>query len=400
MKKAIETQYYQETRRKLKQFLDSLSSNKIHTDTIMKLPTLKDAHIYCKYNNLSGQFTGPILEKYIKTKYKMTKNIASSCEGDLKYNDSNFEIKASNGGKENNKFNYVQLRMNHNCEYILTAYYIDYENLDSLGELFIFKLNKERIKPLIVKYGNYAHGTVGELGEITIEDLNNVGNQKEYSLRPKYKDKCWNELLQFRIDDLCKEESLNEKLDEMISKHYNLSDFDVLLSPFFSGGSFEFFFQKKYKYRLCGNEKLTPLWKQIKIDKKVLCQELRKTDKDNFTKYENDNEMLQQAIHYFYSALLGEEEIQKIEDLNLDNIDVYNYDFEYFIEEYSKEKTLLFLDVPNDDFDHKKLFNLIKTKKNWILIYKNCDSIRTLYKDFIIHDLSKSEIIIMYRFKM
>jgi hypothetical protein len=35
----------------------------------------------------------------------------------------------------------------------------------------------------------------------------------------------------------------------------------------------------------------------------------------------------------------------------------------YFAEdannEVSKEKTLLFLDVPNDDFDHKKLFNLI-----------------------------------------
>ena len=67
-----------ETKIKLKQFLDRSCSNKIHTDTIIKLPTLKDAHIYCKYNNLSGQFTGPVLEKYIKIKYKMTKNKASS----------------------------------------------------------------------------------------------------------------------------------------------------------------------------------------------------------------------------------------------------------------------------------------------------------------------------------
>lgn len=190
------------TKIKLKQLLESRYSNKIHTDTIMKLPTLKSAHIYCKLNNLSGQFTGPVLEKYIKKKYNMTKNTASSCIGDLKCNEINLEVKASNGGKENNKFNYVQLRMNHNCIYILTAYYLDYTNLDNLGELYIFKLNKENIIPLIINYGGYAHGTIGKLGKITIEDLNNTTNQKEYALRPKYNDKCWNELLKFRIDKL------------------------------------------------------------------------------------------------------------------------------------------------------------------------------------------------------
>ena len=193
---------YKETKIKLKQLLDSNSSNKIHIETIMKLPTLKDAHIYCKYNNFSGQFTGPVLEKYIKIKYKMTKNIASSCNGDLKFNKINIEIKTSNGGKENNKFNFVQFRINHNCIYILTAYYIDYTNLVNLGELYIFKLNKENIKSLIVNYGSYAHGTIKELGEITIEDLNDTKNQKEYALRPKYNDKCWNELLNFRIHKL------------------------------------------------------------------------------------------------------------------------------------------------------------------------------------------------------
>ena len=57
--------YHNETKIKLKQLLDSYRSNKIHTEAIMTLPSLKDAHIYCKYNNLSGQFTGPVLEKYI-----------------------------------------------------------------------------------------------------------------------------------------------------------------------------------------------------------------------------------------------------------------------------------------------------------------------------------------------
>jgi hypothetical protein len=193
---------YMENKIKLKQFLDSSRSNKTHSDIILELPTLKDAHMYCKYNNLTGQFTGPVLEKYIKCKYGMTKNNASCCNGDLKCNDINIEIKVSNGGKENNKFNYVQIRMNHNCVYILTAYYIDYTNLDNLGELYIFKLKKEDIKPIIVKYGGYAHGTIGELGEITMDDLNDENNQKEYALRPKYGDKCWIELLRFRMDEI------------------------------------------------------------------------------------------------------------------------------------------------------------------------------------------------------
>ena len=187
---------------KLKQLLESSVKNNILEQLILKLPTLKRAHMYCKYNNLSGQFTGPVLEKFIRNKYNMIKNSASSCIGDLKFNEVNVEIKASNGGKENNKFNFVQLRMNHNCEYIFTAYYIDYENLENLGELYIFRLNKENIKPLIVKYGGYAHGTIEKLGPITIEDLNDVNNPKEYAIRPKYGDKCWDELLNFRVQEI------------------------------------------------------------------------------------------------------------------------------------------------------------------------------------------------------
>lgn len=187
---------------KLKQFLDSNRSNKIHKEIIMSQPTLKHAIIYCKINNLSGQFTGPVLENYIKINYNMTKNNASLCNGDLKCNEINVEIKVSTGGKENNKFNFVQLRMNHNCEYILIAYYIDYTNLDNLGELYIFKLNKENIKPIILKYGGYAHGTIGDLGEITMDDLNDTDNPKEYALRPKYGDKCWIELLNYRVSEI------------------------------------------------------------------------------------------------------------------------------------------------------------------------------------------------------
>jgi len=188
------------TQFKLKNILDRSKTN--HKLEIMNQINLKEAHMYSKINNLSGQESGPLIENYIKTKYNMIKNNPSSCIGDLNYKQKNLEIKVSNGGKYNDKFNYVQLRMNHNCDYIFTAYYLDYNNLNTYGELFIFKLNKEQLKKIILDYGSYAHGTIQKLGPITKKDLDNINNDKEYALRPKYGDNCWNALLQFRINEI------------------------------------------------------------------------------------------------------------------------------------------------------------------------------------------------------
>lgn len=184
---------------KLRQVLKLSRCN--HRKEILKQSNLKTAHIYCKINHLSGQVSGPLIEYYIQNKYKMTKNKSSLCIGDLQRKKINYEIKVSNGGKDNNKFNYVQLRMNHICNYLLTAYYIDDCNVKKMGELFIFKLNKLNMKKLILKFGGYAHGTVKKLGKITAKDLGNKNN-KEYAIRPTYGDKCWKELLKFRIEDI------------------------------------------------------------------------------------------------------------------------------------------------------------------------------------------------------
>lgn len=189
-----------DTIKRLKTILECSKIN--HKIEIIKKETLKDAHIYCKINNLSGQQAGPLIEYYIKKKYGMNKNKASLCIGDLEFNEKNIEVKVSNGGKEHNRFNYVQLRMNHDCEYILTAYYLTDENICDMGELFIFKLNKQAIKDLIIKYGGYAHGTKKKLGEIKKEDLDDETNDKEYAIRTKYGDKCWKELMKFRINEI------------------------------------------------------------------------------------------------------------------------------------------------------------------------------------------------------
>ena len=179
-------------------------SRKNYMDEILAQPSLKHAHIYCKVNHCSGQMTGPLIERYIKYAYQMSKNKASSCAGDLQHagNKTNFEIKASTGGRTNNKFNYVQIRMNHECEYIMTAYYLCTSNISNAGELFIFKLTKPEMASLVLKYGGYAHGTKQQLGEITEADLKNPVNNREYAIRPKYGGDCWTALLQHRIFDI------------------------------------------------------------------------------------------------------------------------------------------------------------------------------------------------------
>lgn len=170
-----------------------------HKIAILKQVNLKYAHVYCKTNSLPGQVSGPLIENYIKNKYFMEKNKAKDCIGDLKTSDNtNIEIKISNGGKSNDKFNYVQLRLNHNCNYILTAYHIHEKNLNVCGELYIFKLDKEQLKKILLKHGSYAHGTIKKLGEINEETLNSPNNDKEYALRPKFGDKCWQMLMEHR----------------------------------------------------------------------------------------------------------------------------------------------------------------------------------------------------------
>ena len=133
-----------------KQLLKNILNSSVvdHNTSIMSRNSVKEAHIYCKINNLSGQVSGPLIEKFMKNKYNMVKNNSSLCIGDLYYKEigKNFEIKTSNGGKTHNKFNFVQLRMNHNCDYLFTAYYLDNSNINTLGELFIFRITKIDIK--------------------------------------------------------------------------------------------------------------------------------------------------------------------------------------------------------------------------------------------------------------
>jgi hypothetical protein len=191
---------HQERVKRLKEHL--LMSKVDHAERILLEPTLKAAHIYCIIHSISAQQYGPLLEKYIITKNNYTKNSASDCIGDCSKGSENVEVKASLGGATHTKFNYVQIRLSQDISsYILTAYHLSPENVETEGELYVFKVPKEDLKKLIASYGGYAHGTVKEHGQITVESLNEEKNMKEYALRPTVSDKCWKELMRFRVEE-------------------------------------------------------------------------------------------------------------------------------------------------------------------------------------------------------
>jgi len=173
-----------------------------HDNEILKETTLKHAHIYCVINNINSQKYGCLIEKYIRIKHKFIKNNASNCNGDCSKDNKNSEIKSSLGGKNRNKFNWLQIRLYHDIQnYIFTAYYLNNNNVEGEGELFIFNIPKENIFDIILKYGSYAHGTKKEYGDITLEKLKNSKSSIEYALRPSYGDKLWNYILKYKIDE-------------------------------------------------------------------------------------------------------------------------------------------------------------------------------------------------------
>jgi DNA adenine methylase len=226
-------------------------------------------------------------------------------------------------------------------------------------------------------------------------------------------------------------------IDNILLEHFDITSFETIISPFFGGGSFEFYLQNKYGFKLIVNDKFIPLynfWKQVKINKSILCDELRKiksVSKEQFTEYRNtimnlNDDILQQSIQYFIinrcsfsgSTLSGgysqeasnkrftQSSINKIEELDFTNIEIYNNDFYEFINNFNISNSLMFLDPPyylenksklygnngdlHQDFNHDLLFDLLNTKKNWIITYNNCEYIRNLYKKFIIIDVNWS----------
>jgi len=223
-------------------------------------------------------------------------------------------------------------------------------------------------------------------------------------------------------------------LDNVFIKYFNVSKIKTITSPFFGGGSFEFYLQNKYNFMIEANDKFTPLyhfWNQAKINKIELCDKIEKlmgVSKEQFYTYRSlimEESSLTQAIYYFIinrcsfsgATLSGgfskqasinrftQSSIDRIRKLNLDNINFYNLDFVDFFSKI-ENNNVMFLDPPyylekksklygnngnlHKSFDHKKLHTLLSTRDRWIMTYNDCDYIRILYKDYIIIDLKWS----------
>ena len=60
---------------------------------------------------------------------------------------------------------------------------------------------------------------------------------------------------------------------KIIDEHFEISEFNCLLSPFFGGGSFEFYFNNQYNLPVIANDKFEPLvnfWKVSQDDNEQL----------------------------------------------------------------------------------------------------------------------------------
>jgi DNA adenine methylase len=221
-------------------------------------------------------------------------------------------------------------------------------------------------------------------------------------------------------------------LDEIICQQFDISAFDRIISPFFGGGSFEFYMQNKYNLCIIANDKFSPLanfWRVCKTHRDELVVELEKKidriSKTEFLEYRaqimEEPQQLEQSIMYFIinrcsfsgATLSGgfsqdasknrftQSSIQKISQLELQEFEIANQDFTDFLDQLEQSpRDLLFLDPPyyldkgsklygksgdmHEGFPHEVLFRIIENRQNWIMTYNDCDYIRDLYKDFLI----------------
>jgi len=218
-------------------------------------------------------------------------------------------------------------------------------------------------------------------------------------------------------------------LEPIITEHFDIQKFKNIVSPFFGGGSFEFYMQNKYNLNIIANDKFEPLynfWNICRINKEVLCDRLYESI-DNITKQTfldfreqiiNETNKVTKAFMYFVinrcsfsgATLSGgfsleaskkrftKSSVDRVKALNLSNFIISNYDFEEFIRQNDNKNSLIFLDPPyylekkstlygkngdmHEKFDHDRLFKCISTKKNWIMTYNNCEYIKDLYCNF------------------
>lgn len=211
------------------------------------------------------------------------------------------------------------------------------------------------------------------------------------------------------------------------------NDIDVIVSPFFGGGSFEFHVSKIRNVNIIANDKFEPLvnfWNCVKEDAASVATKVRSLMPITKTVFQDcklalhDDDSVSRAAYYFIinrSSFSGstcsggfsaeaaakrcnEAAIRRLELCDLSELQIKNEDFKDFLMPFTDE--FIFLDPPyllgkksklygkngdlHEDFDHSGLRDVLKEKRAWMLCYNDCPEVRDLYKDCVIHDVQWS----------
>ena len=231
-------------------------------------------------------------------------------------------------------------------------------------------------------------------------------------------------------------------LEQVLLENFDVNNLDNIISPFFGGGSFEFYIQNKYDLKIICNDKFTVLynfWNICSSNKQelydILIKKLNNIDKNIFLEYRSnilqEQDKIIQASKYFVinrcsfsgATMSGgfspeaskkrftSKSVELVKKLDLSDFDIYNLDYRDFLDKIlvNNRSSIIFLDPPyyldkksklygvkgdlHENFDHDKLQEyLVKISGdyNWIMTYNNCDYIRKLYDKFKILDIKWS----------
>lgn len=220
-------------------------------------------------------------------------------------------------------------------------------------------------------------------------------------------------------------------LSKIWRHHY--PDCDVVISPFFGGGSFEYFLQRQHGIFVLANDcdsRLIDFWTYLQLHREELISSVRKCPRLTYEKFHairhrilNTKQTWKQRALDFYVlnrcsfgalTLAGgfaasmanafhSRSADNLRKLDLSRVQFSCSDWESFtkksLQEASREglHSALFLDPPyyfgrrmrmygrdgdvQNAFDHQRLFKFLSKQSNWMLCYNNCEYIRHLYRD-------------------
>jgi len=224
---------------------------------------------------------------------------------------------------------------------------------------------------------------------------------------------------------------------EEILHNFDCSKIKRVVSPFFGGGSFEFYLNNLYGWPVVANDLCEPLanfWSVLKEDRHALASAVRAfphPTREDFLAHQKEvvqpsPDRMRRAVLYFiisrcsYSALhlsggfsqfradnrFTPNSITSLENTPLPDFTFSNQDCLEFMEEQGgqDDSTLLFLDPPyhigansklygksgdlHKDFNHEALCEALKGRRNWMLTYNDDAYIRQLYSDCTILEVS------------